>query len=281
MNHRTPLRYPGGKRKLAPFARRLFELNDLCDAQFVEAYAGGAGVAIDLLLSEYARVVHLNDVSEGVYSFWYAVKHSADYLCRRIRDVRVSPTTWRRQRAILSDPANHSPEEVGFAFLFLNRTNRSGILSGGMIGGYEQAGKWLIDARFYRLALIKRIENIAEYAHRIQIYQMDAEEFIRNVSNKLTGKTCVYYDPPYYEAGQRLYINNYNPSDHERLARAIQSETPHPWFLTYDARDEIRRLYEFRRQRLFDLRYSAAISHHGTEVMVFSDMLHIPRQILA
>ena len=116
-----------------------------------------------------------------------------------------------------------------------------------MIGGSEQTGDWLIDARFYRAALIERIVNIAEYAHRVFIYQMDAETFISNVSNKLNGKCCVYYDPPYYVAGQRLYVNNYKPADHERLARAIQAETPHPWFLTYDAHDDIRQLYEFRR----------------------------------
>lgn len=280
MNYRTPLRYPGGKAKLAPFVRKLFEANDLCDAAYVEAYAGGAGVAIDLLLSEYARSVHLNDVSYGVYCFWYSVIHSTEYLCRRLRDVKVTPTTWKRQKYILNDAAARTPEEVGFAFLFLNRTNRSGILSGGMIGGARQSGPWHIDARFYRTALIERIVSIAEYSHRISIYCMDAEVFISTVANKLTGRCCMYYDPPYYVAGQRLYVNNYNPADHARIAHTIQSETPHPWFLTYDAHEDIRALYQYRRQRLFDLRYTAAVSHHGTEVMVFSDSLKIPFRIV-
>lgn len=280
MPYRTPLRYPGGKAKLAPFVRRLFELNELCDAQYIETYAGGAGVAIDLLLSEYARSVHLNDISYGVYCFWHAVIHCTEYICRRIREVKVTPATWRRQRNILSDTSNRSPEEVGFAFLFLNRTNRSGILSGGMIGGLEQTGQWQIDARFYRTVLTQRIVSIAEYGHRIFIYCMDAEAFIANVANRITGKCCVYYDPPYYVAGQRLYVNNYQPADHQRIAHAIQAQTPHPWFLTYDAHEDIRLLYQYRRQRLFDLRYTAAVSHHGTEVMVFSDCLRIPNHII-
>jgi DNA adenine methylase len=280
MTYRTPLRYPGGKAKLSPFVRKLFELNNLCDAAYLETYAGGAGVAMDLLLSEYARTIHLNDISYGVYCFWHSVIHSTEYICRRVRDVKVSPTTWKRQRNILNDTNNRSLEEVGFAFLFLNRTNRSGILSGGMIGGREQTGPWLIDARFYRTALIERILTIAEYGHRISIYCMDAEIFIGNIANRIKGKCCVYYDPPYYIAGQRLYVNNYQPTDHARIARTIQVQTPHPWFLTYDAHEDIRQLYQFRRQRLFDLRYTAAQSHQGTEVMVFSDSLRIPTRII-
>lgn len=276
MQHKSPLRYPGGKGKLAPFVRELFEENSFCDGQYVEAYAGGAAIAIDLLLTEYVRGIHLNDASYGVYCFWQAVLHSTEYLCRRLRVVRVTTTTWKRQRAILNDCKNRSPEETGFAFLFLNRTNRSGIISAGMIGGNDQNGEWLLDARFYREELSRRIQAIAEYAHRISIYSMDAETFIRSVVKKLTGKCCVYYDPPYYVAGQRLYLNTYVPSDHKRIARVIQDQTNHPWFLTYDTHPQIRSFYQGRRQELFDLNYSAARVTVSQELMIFSDDLKIP-----
>ena len=279
MHPTTPLRYPGGKAKLAPFVRHLFELNGLCDGQYIEPYAGGAGIAMDLLLAEYVRGVHLNDASYPVYCFWNTIIRSPDYLCRRIKNVNVSPQTWKRQRHIMGDANNWTHEEVGFAFLFMNRTNHSGIISGGMIGGKAQRGEWLLDARFYRDELIKRIEHIAEYSHRIFIYCMDAEEFVSEAVNKLPGKCCVYYDPPYYNTGQRLYLNYYKPSDHARIAQMIQRDTIHPWFLTYNNNKDIRDLYKFRRRRYFTLHYSASKSHFGKEVMIFSDRLKIPKRL--
>lgn len=280
MYNKTPLRYPGGKAKIAPFVRSLFEMNGFCDGQYIEPYAGGAGVAVDLLISEYAREIHLNDASYPVYCFWHALLHTPEYLCRRLSDVRVTPATWTRQRNIMRDSKGRAPHEIGFAFLFLNRTNRSGIISGGMIGGKEQTGAWLIDARFYREEMIRRIRLISDYAHRISIYCMDAECFIADVVNNLTGKCCVYFDPPYYVAGQRLYLNTYQPEDHARIANLIQYKTRHPWFLTYDDHPAIRKLYADRRRISFELRYSASSSHAGTESMFFSDDLKIPKGIL-
>lgn len=278
---KTPLRYPGGKGRLAALAAKLIEYNELCDGQYVEPYAGGAGIAASLLLSEHVRGIVLNDVSYPINCFWRAVVEAPDYLCRRIRDVKVTPRTWRRQKAVLTDASNRSFEEVGFALLFLNRTNRSGIISGGMIGGRSQKGAWRIDARFYREELIRRIAAIAEYRHRISLFCMDAKDFLRRVVSRIEGKCCVYFDPPYYVAGRRLYLDTYGHEDHKRIASVIQTETIHPWFATYDDHDVIRSLYAQRRQRLFDLRYSASVARIGREVMIFSDRMRLPRGLFA
>lgn len=273
----APLRYPGGKSKLSPFIKAIFEDNGLCDGHYVEAYAGGAGIGLSLLFTEYSRHIYLNDISYPLYCFWDTILNNTDYLTRRISTVRVTPITWRRQRRILKSPREHAPWEVGFAFLFMNRTNRSGIVNGGMIGGADQTGKWKIDARFGRLALIRRIESIAEYRDRISIHNMDAMAFMQMLTPKLPTKSFIYLDPPYYVKGSRLYIDYYRHDDHKRIAEYIQTAVPHPWIVTYDNVQEIALLYSGRRRLTYDLNYSASTHRKGTELMIFSDTLRIPK----
>ena len=44
--HFTPLRYPGGKAKLADYVKALLKENRLLDGEYVEPYAGGAAIAL-------------------------------------------------------------------------------------------------------------------------------------------------------------------------------------------------------------------------------------------
>ena len=143
----TPLRYPGGKRRLAPVVKRLLEDNRLKNVDYVEPYAGGAAIALALLLEEYASTVHINDLSRPVYAFWHTVLNHTLDLCRRIECVKVTMREWHRQRAIYEERDTADLGDLGFAALFLNRTNRSGIIGGGVIGGKHQNGEWALDVR--------------------------------------------------------------------------------------------------------------------------------------
>ena len=58
-NIRTPLRYAGGKQKLTPFINEILETNNITQ-HYVEPYAGGAGVGINLLLNNRIKFIHLN-----------------------------------------------------------------------------------------------------------------------------------------------------------------------------------------------------------------------------
>jgi DNA adenine methylase len=272
----TPLRYPGGKAKLAPFIKTVFEENGLCDAHYVEPYAGGAGIGLSLLFTEYSRHIYLNDISYPIYCLWDTILNNTDYLIRRISNVRVTPTTWKMQKRILKSPHEHTPSEVGFSLFFLNRTNRSGIVTGGMIGGNDQTGKWKIDARFGKHELIRRIEAIAAYRDRISIHNMDAMAFMQMVTRQLPRTSFIYMDPPYYVKGSRLYTDYYRHNDHERIAEYIQTAVTQPWIVTYDNIQEITLLYSGRRSITYDLNYSASSHRKGTELMLFCDSLRIP-----
>jgi len=270
----SPLRYPGGKRKLANFVKLLIQRNELLDGYYAEPYAGGASVALSLLFNEYVTHVYINDIDRGIFAFWYCVLNDTENLCRLIYDTPVTLEVWERQR-VIQTAESPSMLELAFSTFFLNRTNRSGIILGGVIGGKEQKGKWKLDARFNKPDLIARIQKIARYRDRITLSKMDGMGFIDKVIPLLPNKSLVYLDPPYFVKGaSQLYTNFYTKEDHELLAQRIKSIKT-PWILSYDNVEPVRRLYSQYRSIVYDIHYSAQNRYQGKEILFFSDQLSI------
>lgn len=272
----TPLRYPGGKGKLAKHVKTILQQNDLCDGHYAEVYAGGAGIAIELLLEGYSAEVHINDLNSSIYAFWFSVLNSTDELCKRIQDTDVTIEVWNRQKEIQKNLKEHSTLELGFSTFYLNRTNRSGIINGGVIGGKLQEGTWKIDARFTKSDLINRIEHIAKKKKFIHLTNLDALEYIKTEVPKLPKKSLIYFDPPYYVKGKGLYDNYYNHSDHLEVAKAIKRIKQYPWLISYDDVEEINSIYQELNSVRYNLNYTAADRYKGTEVMFFSKNLNLP-----
>jgi DNA adenine methylase len=274
----TPLRYPGGKQKLAPFILELLHANNVIGGEYAEPYAGGAGVALELLLEKHVRKIHLNDSSIQVYSFWRSVLSHTDELCRLIAGASLSVDEWKLRREIVRQPKGNSVLEVGFSTFYLNRCNRSGVLSGGIIGGLEQSGPWKMDARFSRNELIRRIEIVAARASAIVLKNWDAEKFINEHIPTLPVNSLVYCDPPYFEKASRLYLNSYNEADHKRISAVIQKRLKRKWIVSYDNAPEIANYYNDRRSFIYDLQYNAARVYKGKELFVFSDDVVVPNR---
>lgn len=275
---KTPLRYPGGKGKLTDYIKSVIELNKLTDCHYVELYAGGAGVGISLLMLEYATQIHLNDINPSIYAFWHSVLNSPDELCSLISRTAVTVEEWQKQKKIQADGESHSSLDLGFSTFFLNRTNRSGIIKGGLIGGKEQAGTWKLDVRFNKPELISRIQKIASYSDRINITKLDAIDFLTNNLPLLPQKTFIYIDPPYYVKGEGLYENHYKHDDHERVSQAISNIKNKEWIASYDNVPAICKFYEQFEQKTYGLKYSAQSKYTGSEVMIYSPQLIIPEQ---
>lgn len=270
----SPFRYPGGKGKVANFVKLLFLRNNLAGHSYVEPYAGGASVALSILYEEYASHIYINDLNRSIFAFWHSVINRTDDLCRLIIDTAVTMEEWTRQKAVqkASDP---DLLELAFSTFFLNRTNRSGIIAGGAIGGREQGGPWKLDARYNKTELVRRIEKVARYRSRITLSQVDAAEYIRSIISQPLQDSFVYLDPPYYVKGEGLYEHFYRHENHMEIANLV-SDLRNPWVVSYDAAPEILDLYAEYKHIAYDLSYSAADRYRGNEVMFFSSSVEPP-----
>jgi DNA adenine methylase len=254
----------------------LLEQNGYVGGHYVEPYAGGAGVAMALLLAKRVCHVHLNDSSLPIYALWKCVVSHPEELCRAIARASLSVEEWRKRRAIVHAPEGYGELDVGFSALYLNRCNRSGVLSGGLIGGLAQAGQWRMDARFPRNELIRRIEAIAQHSEAITVRNTDAEQFLLEYVPDLPAQTLVYCDPPYFGQASRLYLNRYTREDHARIAGLVQTQLKHRWVVSYDNAREIAEYYQGRRMFAYSLHYNAARVYEGQELLIFSDDLVVP-----
>ncbi len=272
----TPLRYPGGKSRLSHYLSHLLVQNQMTGCVYIEPFAGGAGAAINLLLKGYIHDILLNDIDPGVFAFWDVVLHQTEELCRLIETTPLTMDEWGRQRDALAS-ATSTTVQRGFAALYLNRTNRSGVIRGGVIGGQGQHGAWKLDARFNRLTLVAKVREIASYRDRIRLYGMDACRFLTEVVAPLKGSLFLYLDPPYYGRGQDLYHNNYSHEDHVELARVLRDRlADKSWLISYDDTPEIRTIYEGFRSVTYAIRYSAATRYQGAEIMFFGPAIKEP-----
>ena len=275
--HFTPLRYPGGKGKLAAYVKRLMKANHLLDGEYVEPYAGGAAIALELLLHEFVTRIHINDISRPVYAFWRSVLHQTDGLCRLITDTPLTVKSWDAQKKVFSHQDDHDDLGLGFATFFLNRTNRSGIFNGGIIGGRNQTGRWKIDARYNATELVHRIESIASLRRRISLTRQDALRFLRAGIVRWPARTLIYLDPPYYVKGRDLYYDFYQHEDHAEIAEFVTQEiVRQKWIVSYDNVPPICDLYEKCGYAVYDIAYSARSARRGAEVMFFCDDLNVP-----
>lgn len=270
----SPLRYPGGKAVLKGFLGELILLNNLEGCTYYEPFCGGAGAGLNLLFDGLVENIVINDADPAVYAFWAAVLEHTDDFIKNIDTIPLHIEEWNRQKQIYN--SSNKIVELGFAFFYLNRCARSGIVkNGGPIGGYAQNGKYTIGARFNREGLKRRILRIQEYSKSIQVHGLDAEKFIDTVIKKNEEKSFVFFDPPYVGKGGSLYMNKYTNSDHAGLAKKIGNLNI-PWVLTYDRADEIRNLYRGFSYTEIPIRYSAARVRNERELLFVSDEMRVP-----
>lgn len=273
----TPLRYPGGKSKFAPFIAKLMLENGLSKGHYLEPYAGGAGVALELLFHGHASHIHINDFDPAIFSFWSSVTKYPDEILRLLNDTPLNMDQWFKWRSILRGEVKADVIETGFATLFMNRTNRSGILKGGVIGGKNQDGIYKLDARFNKPKIAERIQKIANYANHISVYKEDAFTLLNRASKFLPKKSLIYLDPPYYVKGKGLYRNFYEHDDHLEISLLLQQKKfSLPWVVSYDNASQICDMYQFSQNFKYSLNYSAQKIYVGNEVMFFSPKLNIP-----
>lgn len=272
----SPLRYPGGKSCIFSFVSSLISENQLEGCKYIEPYAGGAGLALHLLYAEFAESIVINDLDPLVHAFWSICVSESERLIEWIEKTPVTVETWLKCKETINQKSGVTKFDLATSFFFLNRTNTSGILKGGIIGGLQQAGKYKINARYNKEGLIQRVEKVARFASRIEVTNFDGIELIKNYIPH-TKRTFLYLDPPYYEKGSNLYLNAYKDADHKRLSEYV-TRLSTPWLLSYDNSSFITNLYQPFQKRAYKLQHATS-NKIGDEVLVFSEKVKFGKSL--
>jgi len=266
----SPLRYPGGKSSIFPFVSKIFYENGLIGMSYAEPYAGGAGLALRLLFEEYVNHIYINDFDKSIFCFWKTIIENPIKFCDWIENCEVNVDNWHKFKEIQINAVDSEPFELAKSTFFLNRTNISGVIKGGIIGGRNQKGKYKIDARFNKTDLIDRIRKIADFKSRITVSNLDGIQFINLINNK-TEDVFIYLDPPYFLKGADLYMNFYSKKDHEKLSKAVHKMKKR-WMVSYDNHDFILNLYGGKGKIAYKLSQGAS-NRIGDEILVFSEKI--------
>ena len=259
---------------MGPWLACTMRRNRISGGTYMEPYAGGAGAALFLLLGGYVDRIVINDIDPAVHAFWHSVIHEGDAFIKLVRTTPCTMETWVKQREIIrTDPSDLSALELGFDCFFMNRTNRSGIINGGVIGGYDQNQVSNIDARYNVPELVRRIECIRAKRRRIELFNLDAINLLETRGQELDPRSLVYMDPPYFDKGQQLYRNAYEPEDHAKIAQKVLAlETP--WVVTYDNVPDLRALYDGVDCEEFNITYSTHYARpRATEILFHSGLI--------
>ncbi len=272
----SPLRYPGGKNKLSKFIAKICIDNNI-SGHYVEPYAGGASVALYLLFENKVKQITINDFDRSIYAFWHSVLGNTKKLCDLIENTEITVENWQKAKDVQKNKAKENLLDLGFSTLFLNRTNFSGIINAGVIGGKKQDGRSKMDCRFNKKVIIERIKSIAKYKKQIDLCNLDALDVINKIQKESNNnQTIFYFDPPYYLKGSSLYMNHYKEAQHKEVAKKIKKIKNINWVVSYDNTPEIIHIYDWISTNFikkYSFNHSAYKSREGKEVLFFSESL--------
>lgn len=272
---KTPLRYPGGKTQLWKFVNETIKLNKIDSPIYCEPFAGGSGVTMELLIGNHIEEAIINDFDPAIYSFWNMSINKSKEFIKLIEETPVTLDEWYRQKEIhQKEGKNVDSIEGAFSTFFLNRTNISGIISGGPIGGKSQNGNYKIDCRFNKATSIKKIKKIAEFKNKIHLFNEDASNLTDILKSNFSKKRLfTFFDPPYYKQGQSLYLSFYDHNQHEIMKDKILDMDDYYWILTYDKAPQIADLYNEANQKYdYYLTYSANKKRLASEFLFASSV---------
>jgi len=240
---KTPLRYPGGKSRVAEL------LVDLMPdfKEYREPFLGGGSVFLTAKQKRPDAKFWVNDLYYDLYCFWYEVQRDNPELVKKIRETRDYWTTGEgaalggkyMYEKLVGDIMLYDVDETrarAIAFFIINRVTFSGT---SLSGGYSQES---FDKRFTPSS-IDRLEKIGPLLQNTTITNLDYSELLKAPGDDV----FIFLDPPYYTATKSaLYGKNgelHKGFDHERFAEEIK-KCPHKWMITYDNCDYVKEMYK-------------------------------------
>ncbi len=276
MSMNSPLRYPGSKASLVDYISILLKENYLEGCHFIEPYAGSAIVSLELLKKSLISKATILEKDPLVYAFWHSVFTNPYALIEKLYKLPINLDTWYKfQKYREAEKLESYPIlEMGLAGLFFNRTNFSGILKAGPIGGRKQESRYKLDCRFNKNRLIQQIADLSTLSNHITVIYDDALDYLNRERKQFKNEECFFYiDPPYYEKGKSLYRYWYNHDDHKKLAHFL-TRCDTPWLVSYDNHENIRKIY--RRANLVEVYFDYTVSQYRKEREILISNIKIP-----
>jgi DNA adenine methylase len=269
----SPLRYPGGKRRLVPYVAAALEANALRPELFVEPFAGGASVALELAEADAVERIGIADLDPYVAAFWRTAFFDCDWLCHQVERIEVSLATWERMKGARYTAAR----SMALACLFLNRTSFNGTLHrrAGPIGGKAGESDYAIACRFPRERLVRRLRACEELARdgRVAFVHcasaLETIRYARTIASRNEGSLFFYFDPPFWAKSHRLYRYSFEDPDHEAFSESLH-QVREPYLLSYDPAPEVGSLYASHEVQIetIELFYAATQRSAGRELMI-------------
>jgi DNA adenine methylase len=279
----SPLRYPGGKARMAPYLEQMFaqQVSDMEVEVWLEPFAGGAGAGLSMLNDDAVGEIWLTEKNPALAALWRTMLTAPEVLSERVEQTTpdLGLWAWAREQVTRAGCPGTSDADTAFAALVLNRCSRSGMVNPrvGPIGGKSQDGPWTLASRWNAPALAERIRHVGYLSSRIRFAQGDAVIAIADLAGSgIEDEVLVFVDPPYLREGNRLYANGMDADDHQRLADALNA-SPTRWMLTYDDEPTVAAdLYPRRRVLAYRIANTANRARIATEHAVVSDNLVLP-----
>ena len=273
----TPLRYPGGKTWLLDYVKAFARFHKLSSTTIVEPYGGSASISVGLIRSQLVTDATVCERDPLIVAFWNVAIHRNEELIEYLSSLEINMETWYGLRRYLDlEKTNLQNElEAAGAFLFFNRTNYSGIIKGGPLGGKKQLSKYKLNCRFNKGRIADKIRSLKALEDKLKIIQIDGLEYMKNHALQSPDNVFFYVDPPYYGAGKDLYRFYFTDFDHQQLS-AFLTGTEIPWLLSYDDAEFIRNLYQKKSNLPVYTDYQSGHLRRGVKELLISNYVIPP-----
>ncbi len=238
---RSPLRYPGGKTRVA----KLFVPFVPEHTDYREVFAGGAAIFFH---KAPAKKNWLNDLHPGLYAFYVAVRDRFDEfaaLCReQDGDRRAQFDYWTKERRdLMGAKGQNDLIERAVQFYYINRT----VWGGRVVFDPRRTSRLYFSNPHGWDNLEKKLAHLRRISEKLQGVKITCRSYEKCLRGA-TADTFIYADPPYYREStghitDKLYDKSFGVDCHRKLADALR-DSPAKVMVSYDDCPEVRKLFK-------------------------------------
>tara|TARA_B100000941_G_scaffold7374_1_gene4687 strand:+ start:3796 stop:4623 length:828 start_codon:yes stop_codon:yes gene_type:complete len=229
---KTPLRYPGGKSRVAPM------LVDKMPrmTEYREPFLGGGSTAIEFTKKYRDIPVWVNDLYVPLYNFWTILQEDSDTLSDALMGLKINHDTPEKARELYHSAKTRVNDPDIFLsavyFWVMNKCSYSGLTENSSFSPQASVQNFTK----------KGIKNLPYYGELIQDWKITNLDY----NSCFGGDAFLFLDPP-YDIKDFLYGGKggtmHKGFDHRQFAYNC-AETTNKWMITYNINENIEELFK-------------------------------------